>query len=287
MLKENLHRHPLDVVTACRAADLRVLGLTFKALKKQVPMRRLRLITARSNFAKCRQMLGEETELIDEDALIPGMTLEEVSRLRLPGFPEGAGWYFQQLLKLQFCYVRPEEEHYLIWDADTVPLRPLEFFDENGAMLLTVADEEHPPYFENYRRLLGEEPRRECSFISQHMVVRKAIVREMLEKIEARHVGNENWAWKIMRNLEGTHVNLLSEYELVGHYTKNHYPAEIHYRRLPWLREGTQTVGGIPSATQLEVLGREYAFAAFEAKYRPLRRWVRRIRSWLRPFNSA
>jgi hypothetical protein len=119
------------------------------------------------------------------------------------------------------------------------------------------------------------------------MIVRKAIVREMLARIEARQPGNENWAWKIMRNLEGTHVNLLSEYELVGHYTKSHYPMEVSFRRLPWLRAGTQTIGGIPSAQELETLGREYAFAAFEAKYRPLRKWMRRMRSWLRPFRSG
>ena len=287
MLKEDLRRHPLDVVTACRAADLPVLGLAFTALKKQVPLRRLHVITAPGNFAKYRRILGAEPELIDEDSFLPGMTLAEVSRLALPGFPHGAGWYFQQLLKLQFCYVRTEEEYYLIWDADTVALRPLEFFDKSGTMLLTIADEEHPPYFDNYRKLLGEEPRRECSFIAQHMVVRKAIVREMLGRIESHLPGNESWAWKIMRHLEGTHANLFSEYELVGHYTKNHYPQEVQFRRLPWLREGTQTIGGIPSAKQLEALGREYAFAAFEAKHRPLRKWVRRFRSWFRPFRSA
>jgi len=164
----------------------------------------------------------------------------------------------------------------------------MEFFEERGAMLFTIADEEHGPYFDTYRKLLGEEPRREFSFIAQHMPVRKSILREMLARIEEQVVGEgENWAWKIMRNLEGAHVNLFSEYEMFGHYLKNHYPDQAAFRRLPWLREGTQTVGDIPSARDLERLAAEYYFAAFEGKYRLVRRWGRRVRAWWKSLRSA
>jgi len=277
-----LRHHPLDIVTACRAADLRILRLTFAALERYVSLRRLFVITARSNFRSCRRALGEEVILIDEDTFIPGMTLDALRQLPLPGFPRGAGWYFQQLLKFQFAFSEPAEDYYLIWDADTIPLRPLEFFDGHGAMLFTTADEEHPPYFDTYRQLLGEEPRREFSFISQHIIVRKSILREMLAKIEARYPGDESWAWKIMRHLEGTGTNLFSEYEMYGHYVKNHYPAQAIYRQLPWLRQGSRVVGGLPSSRDLERLGQEYAFAAFESSQRFLRTCVRWLRAKFR-----
>ncbi|MEI9897538.1 MAG: DUF6492 family protein [Chthoniobacter sp.] len=281
MPTRDLRHHPLDVVTACRAADLRVLQLTSAALKKYVPLRRLHVVTAPSNFRQFRRALGEEVALVDEDTFIPGMTLEALRQLSLPGFPRGAGWYFQQLLKLNFCFHELQEEYYLIWDADTVPLRPLEFFNEQGAMLLATAEEEHPPYFETYRKLLGHDPHREFSFIAQHILVQKSILREMLEIIEQRFPGDGNWAWKIMRNLEGTGTNLFSEYEMYGHYVKNRYPDRAVYRQLPWLREGSRAVRGIPSSKDLDRLGRDYAFAAFESSQRFLRRWVRWLRTKL------
>ena len=277
-----LRHYRLDVVTACRAADLRSLRLALAGLLQYVPLRRLHVITARANFPKFRRALGDEVALVDEDAYLPGVTLEALRKLPLPGFPDGAGWYFQQLLKFNFCFCEPAEEYFLIWDADTVPLRPLEFFDEQGRMLFTLAEEEHPPYFENYRKLLGEEPRREFSFIAQHCIVQKSILREMLGKIEARFPGDENWAWKIMRHVEGASVNLFSEYEMYGHYVKNHYPARAAYRRLPWLRHGSRAVGGLPSAGDLQRLGQDYAFASFESSHMFLRRWVRRVRGWFR-----
>jgi hypothetical protein len=276
----NLRQRPLDIVAACRSADRGILVPALAGLRRFVPFRKLHVVAANRNLARLKRALNDGVEFIDEDSLIPGMTLAELKKLPLPGFPLGAGWYFQQLLKLAFCFQKVEEDYFLIWDADTVPLRPLEFFDESGRMLFTIAEEEHGPYFETYRKLLREEPRREFSFISQHMIIQKSIVREMLAKIEANFPGNDSWAWKIMRHLEGTHTNLFSEYEMLGHYVKNNYPSRAAYRKLSWLREGSLRIGGSPSRADLEKLGQKYDFVAFESSEMPLRRFVRRAREW-------
>ena len=279
-MSDELPQHPVDVVTACRTADLGVLRVTLDSLRRFVPVRRFYVYAARQNFSRFRRALGPDVNLIEQDEAIRDMTLALLKKLRLPGFPQGAGWYFQQLLKYSFCRLEPEDDYYLIWDADTVPLRPMEFFDAEGRMLFTIADEEHASYFDSYRALLGEEPRREFSFIAQHMIVQKSILREMLHRIEARFPGDESWAWKIMRNLPGGDTNLFSEYEMLGHFVKNHYPARFAFRQLPWLREGSRRVSGLPDAEDLATLANEYHFAAFEAGQRPLRRAVRNLRAW-------
>ena len=276
----NLRQRPLDIVAACRSADLGILVLALEGLRRFVPFRKLHVITAHRNFARFKRVLGDDVEFLDEESLIPGMTLAELKKLPLPGFPRAAGWYFQQLLKLAFCFQKVEEDYFLIWDADTVPLRRLEFFDESGRMFFTMAKEEHGPYFDTYRKLLREEPHREFSFISQNMIVQKSIVREMLAKIEANFPGNDSWAWKIMRHLEGTSSNLFSEYETLGHYVKNKYPSRASYRKLSWLRAGSLEIGGKPSRVDLEKLGQTYNFVAFESSEMPLRRFVRCVREW-------
>ena len=202
---DDLRGHPLDVVSACRAVDLGIFQIAVDSLRRLIGSKTFYVFTARSNFARFRRVLGPGINLMDEDEAIPDMTLDALKKMKLPGFPKGAGWYFQQFLKFSFCHRRQENDYYLIWDADTVPLRPLEFFERDGRMLFTVAEEEHPPYFETYRKLLQEEePMREFSFISQHMVVQKSILREMLGRIESNFPGPESWAWKIARNLDGT-----------------------------------------------------------------------------------
>lgn len=279
---------PLDIVTACRAADFPILRLTHEALRRFVPFKKLHVITAARNFPRLKSLLAGGVELHDEDLLIPGMTLAQLRELPLPGFPKGAGWYFQQLLKLAFCFREPENDYYLIWDADTVPLRPLEFFDVSGRMLLTRAEEEHPPYFETYRRLLQEEPRRKFSFIAQHMIVQKSLLREMLARIEGNFPGDDSWAWKIMRHLEGSSTNLFSEYETLGCYLKNNHPERVAFRDLRWLREGSLLRRGLPRRTDLEQLAAEYDYVAFESAQRGLRRIVRQVRRWCKaaPLNG-
>ena len=277
----NLRRQPLDIVTACRLKDLHILTLAAHNLPRFVPFKKLHVLTARANFPAFAQALGPQVALIDEDEFVPGLTLEQMRTLTEPGFPQGAGWYFQQFLKFGFAFQDTGDDHYLIWDADTVPLRPLEFFDDAGRMLFTKAAENHPPYFETYRNLLRHDPRREFSFISQHIIARKSILREMLQTIETNFPGPENWAWKIMRHLAGAGTNRFSEYETLGHYVKNIHPATAVFRELPWLREGSRRVSTNPSPADLARLANDYAFVAFEANHGILRRAAARLKKWL------
>jgi hypothetical protein len=278
---ENLRRQPLDIVTASRLKDLHTLALAAENLRRFVPFKQLHVITARVNFPRFQKKLGPGVALVDEDTLIPGMTLAQLRALDEPGFPQGAGWYFQQFLKFAFAFQKMEDDHYLIWDADTVPLRPLEFFDEKNRMLFTTATENHPAYFQTYENLLRQNPRREFSFISQHIIVRKSILREMLQAVEENLPGQENWAWKIMRHLGGHGTNRFSEYETLGHYVKNIHPQTAVFRQLPWTRDGARLASTRPSAADLRRLAEKYHFASFEGNHGILRRAAVRLHQWL------
>ncbi len=276
-----LRHQPLDIVTACRLKDLHILKLAAQNLPRFVPFKKLHVLTARLNFPQFAKILGPEVALIDEDTFIPGLTLAQLRALAEPGFPQGAGWYFQQFLKFGFAFRETGDDHYLIWDADTVPLRPMEFFDDQGRMLFTTAAEYHQPYFETYRNLLRHDPHRECSFISQHIIVRKSILREMLQAIEHNFPGPENWAWKIMRQLAGEGTNRFSEYETFGHYVKNVHPEAAVFRQLPWLREGSKLISTHPTTKDMARLAKDYAFVSFEANHGILRRMAARLKKCL------
>ncbi|HTA16696.1 MAG TPA: DUF6492 family protein [bacterium] len=235
------------------------------------PPHRLCVLAPDRDCAEIRGRLGGEARVIAEDGFIPGMTSADLRAIpgRGPAFPKMAGWYFQQFLKLQFAFFEQEDDHYLIWDADTVPLRPMEFFNASGRMLLTTAEEFHAPYFSTYERILGAEPNRAFSFIAQHMLVQKSVAREMLAAIGAHVPGEDTWAWKIVRSLpEGQELNLFSEYETYGHYVKNRYPGRVECVRRPWTRGVLSPFGqALPSEKALEKLGKSYDYAAFERAY--------------------
>jgi|SRR5579863_1285205 len=278
----DLPSHPLAVVTPCRARNLPVLALAYEKMRALFPFKRLHVITARRNFRRFERVLGTEVALVDEDTMIPGMTLDSLKVIPQPFLARGPGWYFQQLLKFQFAFIEPEDDYYLIWDADTVPLRPMRFFDESGRMLFAIVDPLHQPYFATYEKLLGEAPKPEYSFITQHMIVKKSLLREMLSAIEQHCPGEENWAWKIMRNLGGDGYKRFSEYETYGHYVRNRHPDLAVFRRLPWSLNGTKLVGPNPTRADLDRLPADNDFVSFEAHQIWYRERARQIRHKLR-----
>lgn len=270
----------MQIVSACLARDLAVYRLTFKSLRQHLPEAELHVVTRSADFELFRRACGPELHLWDEAELVPGMTLHDLKQMPLPFSPRAAGWYFQQFLKFSFLNVSNADEHFLIWDADTILLRPLDFFDQAGRPYYTKAKEHHHPYFETFECLFGSPANREFSFISQHQVINKRVLREMLELIETRHPTSKNWAWAIMENLKGDGSNLFSEYETYGHYLKWKHAGSFSLRELPWTRNGEKYAGYPPDASKLPALGEQYCFAAFEAFFslrNRLTRYLRRL----------
>lgn len=268
----------MQIVSSCLARDLPVYRVTFASLRQHIPNAELHLITRRDDFARFRQACGSDLVLWDEAEMVPAMTLEELRKMQFPFFPAGAGWYFQQFLKYAFVNVSNSEQHYLVWDADTVLLRSLKFFTADGLPIYTKATEHHFPYFETFKELFGAEANREFSFISQHQIIDKQVLRQMLDEISDRNPGSKSWAWAIMENLKGDGSNLFSEYETYGHYLKLRFPGSFVAQNVPWTRHGEKWAGYPPKGAKLAVMREEFAFAAFEAGCSRCKRFLRYIR---------
>jgi len=273
----------MEVVSTCLLRDLPVYRVTCESLRRNIPGASLHLITCRDAFAAFRNACGNDLCLWDEDEIVPNMTLGTLRRHPLPFFPAGAGWYFQQFLKWGFARVSNEMPHYLIWDADTVLLRPLDFFDSEGRPYLTRANEFHPPYFETFEKLVGDSPIEKVSFISQHQLIDKAVLRELLELVSGKSKSGKGWAWVIIENLAGQGSNLFSEYETYGHYLRLRHPSLAVTRELSWTRMGRKEAGYPPKTCKLVALGDRYDYAAFEAN-QSLRglcvHWLRKLLNW-------
>jgi len=254
-----------------------------EGLRKHLGPLTIVVATARKDFPSFEQAFGATVTLVDEDELIPQMTLAQIKALPLPHFPKAAGWYFQQLLKYAWSLQETGNRSFLIWDADTILLRPLSFSDAEGRVIMTQATEYHAPYFETFERLLGFPAHYEFSFISQHQMIDKSRLQEMLQSIEARFPSSPNWAWAILQALPAQGPNLFSEYETYGHWMKRFHPEELVYRNLPWFRDGTEVAGFPPKPRELEKFSRDYFFVAFEARERRLKKVGALLKRWLLP----
>lgn len=267
----------MDVVSTCIRRDLRVYRSTCESLRRHLPDARIHVITKAPDFAAFRKRCGSDLVLIDEREVLDDLSLDDLRQFPMPSFPQGAGWYFQQFLKFGFHRLSDAGDHFLVWDADTVLLRPLEFVDDLGRSIFVKGAEHHQPYFETFEALFGYPADREYSFISQHQVVEKRVLRRMLADIEARDEMGRSWPRVVMDRLRGTDSNEFSEYETYGHYFKRHHPDRLVARDLPWTRHGETEAGYPPRREGLDRLAADFAFAAFESEAAPLRVALRRV----------
>lgn len=239
--------------------------------------------------------------IIDENSLLEGMTQEYLknSFSKLGRNKMRTGWYFQQFLKMAFALSDfCDTEYYLSWDSDTIPLRKIDFFSEDGKPFFTIKTEHHDPYFVAIERLLGITNTNGSSYIAENMMFNKSIMIEMINKILSNeHVEGNTWYEKIIYAIEPESVSPMgfSEFETYGNYCFNFHPTFYQERTLPSFRAGGLIQGRFVSDRILKQLSFDQATASFEIYDRPpfpwgklsywYARWQRRkelfIRRWL------
>lgn len=220
----------------------------------------------------------EHTRFIDEDMLYSGMTFEAVRIILEELNPRAVGrtgWYFQQFLKMAYCFVT-SQKHYLVWDGDTIPLRKLGFYDsQEGRYLFNLKSEFNKPYFDTLEKLFVPVITKQIdrSFISEHMMINTDIMKNLIADIESnQQLKGNSFYEKILRAVDPKNlpVSGFSEYETYGSYMLQHYSAIMKFRNFTTMRHGGMFFGANPTSSDIEWAAKSFDTISFE-KYD--RRW--------------
>lgn len=216
--------------------------------------------------------------IIDENSLVKGLSYTKLNDIIKKQNREhtNTGWFYQQFLKMgfslsEYCTL----DYYLSWDADTLPLQKIDFFDKNGHPYFTMKTEYHKPYFAAIKTLLGLDKTSSGSYIAEHMMFNRDIMREMLDKIEKASVPGDNWMEKIMNAIvpETVSAASFSEFETYGTYCKNYFPDLYLEREIRNFRLGGIIQGRFISDKMLSKLATDLAVVSFEIYDRPPFPW--------------
>ncbi len=173
--------------------------------------------------------LKDKVEVIDENQVIPFDEVHACITNRMEDIlagrtlPRGVtGWYYQQFLKMQYAFLC-QDEYYMVWDGDTIPCRQVNMFHpETGKPYLDMKHEHHKEYFDTMSTILpGFGKVIERSFISEHMLFRVDIMRNLITDIEKNEniPGKKFWE-KIINAIppEKIQDSSFSEFETYGTY---------------------------------------------------------------------
>lgn len=137
-------------------------------------------------------------------------------------------WYYQQVLKLSFIvqFVEHNRENIIIWDADTLILKKIEFFKNEKSIPYGTLFEFHKHYFKTNNSIIGELPKYFISSlvqfvalsVSEHYFFCKNIIKlDLTDKKERTALTISKI---IIKNIFKSHNHyngsLFSEYELIG-----------------------------------------------------------------------
>lgn len=234
------------------------------------------ILTAVANFKKIERGISlwkDICTLVDEDKLLFGLSLNEIDVLLKkysPARKQRAGWYFQQFLKLAFAQSAYSKDYYLSWDADTLPLAPIKYF-EGEHLLFNPKNEYNANYFQTIEHLFGYGRQVEYSFIAENMIFSQKIVCEMLSEIENTNLEGNTWMEKILYACDFNNpMPAFSEFETYGTYCYVNYPKLYKPRYLNTFREAGYISGRMISEDKLRVMSFDLDTASFEMGHIPM-----------------
>lgn len=211
-------------------------------------------------------------EYINEDQLYTELSYNNVKNLINERVVDGAaarrtGWYLQQFLKMAYATVC-EEGNYLVWDADTLPLRNVHMVNEAGKNVFHVKTEYNKAYFDTMQRLVPDLIKKNnYSFIAEHMIINKDIMLKLIDEIEAnKSLSGDSFWEKIIYAVDENELkgSGFSEFETYGTYVSERYPDRYVIAKWKSLREGTLFFGNRFTTEQAKMLSKKYDAVSFE-----------------------
>lgn len=149
------------------------------------------------------------------------------------------GWWFQQIIKLgALSCIKELSDPFMVWDSDLIPLEPWSIYpcienDDNYTFALLQEKEKNEfnktQYSQSLFSLLGlmEICPRVGTFVPHHFVFHHCVIREFIERIEKRNLGNCCWIESIMK-LSHEYYRF-SEYKSIATFMSVFYPNLLCY----------------------------------------------------------
>jgi hypothetical protein len=253
-----------DCVILSATKDARALDATIRRIRRHIRPENVYVIAPKGSHRRYRD---ESIAWLDEDAVIPGVDLDFVRAMfrERGGNVARSGWYFQQFLKMGFSWSRFARDYYLVWDADTVPLRDISFFGrESGKPLMDLSREWIDERFDaTVERLLGRGRGIPQTFIAEHMLIEASRMRALVTYLGGN---GRPFVERIIDSLDhsATMPDSFSEFELYGTYLLKTDPGSFERRDLRSSRNVADSIGRRANRYDLLKYSNDFDFITIE-----------------------
>jgi hypothetical protein len=246
--------------SVCEKKDLATWRITSRNVINCINSKKYVVIVPDGQVKEFRAFTPGEFDVVSEDQYTKGIGNRLKEKIQASG--SSYNWYLQQFIKMSALYQAKDNELNLIWDADTVPLKKLNFSD-GKSIKFYIGSEHHEPYFDTTERLLGYGKLAKFSWIAQCFPCRGRWIADFISYIENKH--SKIWVDCLIDTIDFSVSSSFSEYETLGGFLVKNYPDEITIIENDWLRYGNGILGSPEYIRYFGgLLGLKYDYIAFE-----------------------
>ena len=218
--------------------DYLVLEYSLPAIKKNIKAKSYFLVCDNFTFSKffVKNDLIPGFKILGEQQIL-GSSLKKISLIKNKNL---RNWYKQQILKLMLIDSSNQDEIVLIWDGDTIPLKPLNFL-KNNTLGYYISNEFHTPYHNAIEYLLGLKNPQSYSFVAQCFIARVYWIKLMIKSIESRH--KCSYIDSIIKIANASKLQNFSEYETMAAFIQRYFFFDTFIIKNSWFRYGYSICG--------------------------------------------
>ena len=252
-----------EVISVCSIKDIDVWTVAAKHIVQFISAKKYTVIVPDAQV----QMFAAVTKApyqVKPESLFVGNLKEKIAQTLTPENQDRVGWYLQQFVKISAVLTHDDQDLVLIWDADTVPLRKLEFINSSGKFIYYKGDEHRKSYFDFIERALGLKRTQKFSVIAQSLILKVSWARELTNALAQN--AQLPWIDAVLSFLDKAEPAGFAEFETLGTWIWNHHHDEILISDRSWYRNGLSLVGN-PLKLSKSVwsgLAQSYDFVSFE-----------------------
>lgn len=253
-----------EVISVCSAKDIDVWTVAAKKIVQFIAAKHYTVIVPDAQV----QMFAAVTEApyqVKPESQFVGDLKVKITQTLTPENQDRVGWYLQQFVKISAVLTHDDRDVVLIWDADTVPLKRLEFINSNGQFIYYKGDEYRKSYFDFIERALGLKRTQNFSFIAQSLILKVSWARELTNSLAQS--GQLPWIDSVLSFLDKAEPAGFAEFETLGSWIWSHHLDDIMITDKVWYRNGLSLVGNPVALSKWIWIGlaKYYDFISFEA----------------------
>jgi FkbM family methyltransferase len=256
------------LISVCSVKDLEVWKVASKFIVRNIKSKNYIVIVPDNEVELFTKSTNKKFKVKPESLFIGKLKESLKERISIAN-QDRIGWYLQQFIKFsaikKAIINNADNDVILIWDADTIPLKKLNFISTNNKIAYYIGKENHKPYFSFIKKFLGLDKIVKFSFITQCFPARVIWIKDFFKCLENRH--KKKWQDALINSIDFNQRTGFSEYETLGTFISHNYKDSFIINENSWLRSGNGLIGSVFNIDKFpfSLIIKYYDFISFEA----------------------